>query len=308
LKWIFAHTMGAADAFEHRRAELTVEGRAHDDEDVAQSYVDDLDNGGELARYLEQCQLAWRSGRTLFVHGGLAEEALSVVPGTPDVPLARFDVDEWTARLNAFYAHQMDAFRARQIERDGRPAWESAILYQAPRKGMKMNPGSVVYGRMADEHNNPLLPKKDVVDALVRANINRVIVGHTPSGDTPSIVRTRAAPFEIVNADNSRSRVDSGSRVFVRDDVISVEGNVVLDDGAKHQVRLELPRDDKRSPVGLRVDDGGLVKAPLDRGWLLFRFLPAYEVTQTVAASLGTLSEPDEALDTPPPAPSTSKP
>jgi len=30
---------------------------------------------------------------------------------------------------------------------------------------MKLNPGSVVYGRMSDEHNNPTLPKRDVVDA-----------------------------------------------------------------------------------------------------------------------------------------------
>jgi hypothetical protein len=293
LKWIFAHTMGAADAFEHRRTELCAEGRDDDDESVAQSYLDDLSPGGELARYLDVCQLTWRSGNTLFVHGGIAEEALTVVPGHATTDLAHLDVDVWMDRLDAFYRQQMDAFRARHIEPDGTPSWESAILYQAPRKGMKLNPGSVVYGRMGDEHNNPALPARHVVDALLRAGVRRVVVGHTPSGDTPSIVRTTdtSAPFEVIIADNSRSRVSTGSRLTVRDAAFTVEARCVLDDGDARDVKLELAADDRTTPVGKRIADGSLVKARLDDGWLVFRYKPAFEVTQRVVGELGALSE-----------------
>ena len=294
LQWILANTMGAADAFEHRRAELAIERATStvEDEDVAQSYVDDLAPDGELARYLEQCQLTFKAGRTLFVHGGIAAEALTVVPGTPDGDLAHLDVDAWMARLENFYVQQMGAFRARVIEPDGRPAWESAILYQAPRKGMKLNPGSVVYGRLADELNNPTLPAPDVVDALLRSGVSRVVVGHTPSGDTPSLVRssTARAPFEVLIADNSRSRVPSGSKVVVRDDGLVIRGRVILDDGNARDVALALPADDRTTPVGRRMTDGDLVKGPLESGWLVFRYKPAYEVTQrVVVGELGPL-------------------
>lgn len=293
LKWIFAHTMGAADAFEHRRTELTLETRAHDDESVAQSFLDDLAPGGDLERYLARCQLGFRAGHTLFVHGGLAAEALTVVPGEAPGDLRRLDVDEWLARLERFYAGQMAAFGARALEPDGRPAWESAILYQAPLRGKKSNPGSVVYGRMCDEHNNPALPSREVIEALLRAGVRRIVVGHTPSGDTPSIVRATetARPFEVIIADNSRSRVATGSKLFVRDEAFRVEARCVLDDGAPRPVQVELAADDRATPIGKRIDDGSLVKAELADGWLVFRYKPAFEVTQRVVAELGPLVE-----------------
>jgi hypothetical protein len=294
LRWIFAHTMGAAEAFEHRRSELHLEGRAADDEDVAESFVEDLAPQGELTRYLERCQLTFQAGHTLFVHGGVAAEALTIVPGHPPTELARLDIDRWRERLEQFYANQLAAFRARALEPDGTPAWEAAILYQAPRKGLRQNPGSVVYGRMGDEHNNPALPAVEVVDALLRAGIRRVVVGHTPSGDTPSIVRTTETPvpFEAIIADNSRSRVTTGSRLRLRDHSLLIEARCVLDDGAPRTVQLELAADDRTTPLGKRIRDGAIVKAPLADGWLVFKYLPGYEVTQRVVAELGPLAEP----------------
>lgn len=294
LKWIFANTMGAADAFEHRRTELKAEGRAADDEDVAQSYLDDLADGGDLARYLEACQLTWRAGATLFVHGGIAEEALTVVPGYEVTDIARFDDEVWRQRLDAFYAQQMAAFRARAIEPDGKPAWEDAVLYQAPRKGMKLNPGSVVYGRMGDELNNPGLPSPATVDAVQRCGIRRVVVGHTPSGDSPSIVRatTTREPFEVIVADNSRSRVHTGSRLLIRDDHIDVLARCVLDDDAGAvDIRQQLAIDDRTTPVGRRMKadgakPGALVKSPHDGKWLVFRYEPGWLCVQKLVAQL----------------------
>ncbi len=295
LRWIFQHTMGAAQAFELRKDELVAEGRAHHDEDVAQSYLDDLAPAGELTAYLGACQLAWRAGSTLFVHGGVAAEALTMVPGQPTTELGRFDVDAWIERLNAFYVEQQRAFVARARDRDGKRAWRAVIGYQAPRPGTRSNPGSVVYGRFGDADNNPTLPARDVVDALVRAGVRRVVVGHTPSGDVASVVRTAAprAPFEVVIADNSRSRVAAACALTVRDEAVALTGRLVLDDGAERAVAATLPLDDRASPVGLRRADGSLVKAPVDESFHTFRYLPGYQFSQQLvsSAALGPLHE-----------------
>jgi Calcineurin-like phosphoesterase len=293
LKWIFQFTMGAADAFEHRRTELAEEQRAHDDDSVVQSYLEDLAGDGDLARYYRASQLAFRAGHTLFVHGGVAAEALTVIPGETCAPLGSFDVDAWVDKLHAFYARQVSAFDARALEADGRPAWEDAILYQAPKKGLKSNPGSVVYGRLSDTLNNPVLPERDVIDALVRTGIWRVVIGHTPSGDVPSVVRTAVGTraFEVVCADNSRSRVPSGSTVLVRDAHVQLSGRCVLDDTGVVDVNERLAIDDVRTPIGRRMADGHLVKARVTDRWLVFRYLPHFETQQRLEKDLGALED-----------------
>jgi hypothetical protein len=300
LRWIFQFTMGAADAFELRRTELTEEDRAHNDDDVVQSFLDDLAPSGDLSKFFRAAQLAFRSGRTLFVHGGIAHDALTQIPGQALPTLAAFDVDAWIKRLHLFFREQIDAYDNRLILPDGRPAWEQAILYQAPRRGMKSNPGSVVYGRLSDELNNPILPSVDVVNALLRNNIARVVIGHTPTGDLPSVVRTAAhgGMFEVVCADNSRSRVATSSRVHVRDDVLDWHGTCVLDDRQRIDVHQTLELADHDSPVGRRTTEGYLVKARHEDGLLLFRYLPHYEMNQLwVRGSVGTLSDPTPPAD-----------
>ena len=81
LAFIFGRTRGASEALEHRRAELSREGRASDPDAAAESYLEDLAPDGTLTRYLQACQLAHREGATLFVHGGVTAENLGVVPG-----------------------------------------------------------------------------------------------------------------------------------------------------------------------------------------------------------------------------------
>lgn len=284
LRWIFEHTMGAAQAFDFRRQELASEGRATADDDVAESYLEDLAPGGELTEYLGACQLAWRAGHTLFVHGGVAAPALTQVPRRPVVELRRFDVDAWIEQLNAFYLDEQRAFVARARDVDGKRAWRALIAYQAPRPGTRSNPASVVYGRFGDADNNPTLPATDVVDALVHGGVRRVVVGHTPNGDVASVVRTAAprAAFEVVIADNSRSRVQGACRLTVRDDAVTLEGALVLDDGSARIVAATVALHERASPVGLRAGDGSLVKVPVDEGFHTFRYLPGYQFSQRV--------------------------
>lgn len=294
LKWIFQHTMGAADAFVHRHTELLSEGHAVDDDGVAESFLADLAPGGDLLRYLQVLQLGFRCGTTLYVHGGVASEALTHIPGHQPTALRDFHVDAWLQRLNAFYDTQVAAFAARDLHADGTPAWFDMILYQAPRKGTRLNPGSVVYGRMADAHNNPRLPEPHAMEALLGSGVHRVVVGHTPVGDVPSIVRAPAGqpPFEVVNADNSRARVDRGTRVHFTDGRTRFAGTCILDDGVSIEVEVSLPLDDAPQAVGQVTDAGEIVKAVIGNDALLFRYGEAFTMSQRLVPrdALGALS------------------
>lgn len=276
LRWIFEHTMGAADAFAHRVAELRAEGEPHDDETVVESFLRDLEPDGLHARYLSACQLAYRHGSTLFLHGGLTEESLGYVPGTEPIPT----VDAWVDALNAFYRTQLERFRGRSASDLARPPWAEVVAYQAPFPGKRMNPKSVVYGRLADELNNSFLPSAGVVAALRAEGIGRLILGHTPSGDTPSLLRMDG--FELVVADNSRGRVPTGSSVGLVDDALIVRGRAVLDSGEVVDLAAESKLDTPASDLGLRTrDTGSLVKGrAADGRFLLYRGLPGYVVEQ----------------------------
>ncbi|MET0405371.1 MAG: metallophosphoesterase [Cystobacter sp.] len=279
LKWIFDNTMGARGAFEFRQAELERDGPVSE-EAVVDSFLEDLAPGGVLRDYLAACQLAHRVGNTLFVHGGVSEESLGFVPSRDRVE----GVDAWREALNGWYAEQVAAFVEGRLNA-GVPAWAPLIAYQAPTPGRRINPKSVVYGRMATADNHPQLPSRSLIAALADAGIHRLVAGHTPSGDCPSILREGG--FELILADNSYGRVEGASRVFLRDDSVHVEGRVVLEGGRTERVRFQLALDDASTPIGRQLlDTGQLVKAPLvgSGDWLLFRALPGFQVEQLAAS------------------------
>jgi hypothetical protein len=118
--------------------------------------------------------------------------------------------------------------------------------------------------------------------ARLRANgIGRLVVGHTPSGDCPAIVRD--GDFELILADNSYGRIERGSQLFVTDDETRVHAMTELDDGSRRTVSFTSNRRDIDTPLGKRDrSTGHLVKARLgDDEYLLYRGLPKYLITQT---------------------------
>ncbi len=283
LQWIFTHTMGARDAFGHRRAELVAEGRDADDEAVARSYLEDLAPDGDLTRYLSACQLAHRDGDALFVHGAVTDENLGVVPGRDDRAPT---VSAWVDALNRFYEADLAAWR-RSLDApptlDG-DDWAGRVLvdYQAPIPDTKLNQRSVIYGRPTDAANTPWLPSRAVVTRLRDEGVKRLFVGHTPSGDAPAVLRDEG--FTFVMADNSYGRVETGSRVLLTGAATSVRGETRLDDGSRVEVRFDVDED----PLLGRYDPatGELVKARLATGdYLVFRALPENKVSQVAVTS-----------------------
>ncbi|MBN8613529.1 MAG: metallophosphoesterase [Deltaproteobacteria bacterium] len=275
LRWICAHTMGAPDAFEHRSRELANDGVAHDDEAVVESFLADLGPSGALRRYLAACQLAHRDGETLYLHGAITDESHGVLPGVA----RRIDsVDDWVEALNAFHSREIEAFEA------GREP-SAVIAYQAPLPGTRANQASVVYGRPADALGNPLLPGEATRAFLRRGEIRRVVVGHTPSGDCPAIVRDDA--LELVLADNAYGRIERGSQVTIESERLHIAARTRLDDGTERTIRSSTSLTD-RGPLGLRdASTGQLVKSRLEDGdYLLFRALPNNAVEQKAASEI----------------------
>lgn len=257
LRTIFRATMGAPRAFEHRASELAQEGGAHDDEAVVASFVEDVRPGGELRAYLERAQLAYRHGATLFVHGGVNAESF-----------AAREVEPWLAELAQFYGDEL-------VSRDP----ERLIAYQAPVPGTHLHQASVVYARPTDEHGNPRLPDATTTAKLRASGVERVVVGHTPSGDSPALVRD--AGFELVLGDNSYGRIERGSRLLFDDTETTVQGVARLDDGSLAEIAFTSARD-ATSPLGRRDPaTGQLVKAELPGdAFLVFRGLPGRTVEQ----------------------------
>ena len=280
LRWIFPNTMGARDAFAMRAAELAATGEDAGDEGVVESYAADVGRDGPLTRYLAECQLAYRDGETLFVHGAVTDESLGVVPGRGG---AIDGVDAWVDALNGWYGAQMDGYRSARAA-DDPSVYEALVAYQAPVPGTRLNQASVVYGRLSDGINNPHLPSPAVVERLRASGVERLVVGHTPCGDVPAILR--GAGFELVCADNSYGRIESGSKIFVDGRHLRIAGRARLDDGTDAEVSADVRLDDDPAPLGGRDRASGhlVVSRLADGGFLLFKGLDGFRVEQIAEA------------------------
>jgi hypothetical protein len=244
LRYIFSQTMGAARAFELRRQEITQdEKRIASDEDVVESFLQELRAGGKFRRFLELGQLAHRIGNTLFVHGGVTAENLGLVPGLKGPPLA---IDDWIRNLNEWLQKGIKLWSAQKENWSGltlRPE-QPWLDYPMPNPGMNSKPTSVVTGRNSGRKNHPLFPAPFVVAELLRQGIERILIGHTPTGDYPVTLRLANGSFEVISADNSFSQSESFASVLHlkgnRLRQMEIRGKVLLANGQAVEVSTDL--------------------------------------------------------------------
>lgn len=243
LRWIFRASMGSPDAFDLRRRELAASDRplwvesmrldlaqrlgrsvAVDDEElVVESFLRELAPSGALYRYLDLARMFWRDGRTLYVHGGISRWNFGRVPDRPDIVLP---ASAWTAALETWYRRVLHRWQRdpHSLEGDGRRAAEELLLYMMPVPGSRTNRRSAVTGRTGSPDNMPWLPPAWVREALRAEGIERIVLGHTPSGDVPSFVRSDDG-FEVICADNSYGFRERAATVLrISDDEVRVDG------------------------------------------------------------------------------------
>mmetsp|Transcript_12526 Transcript_12526/g.29409 ORF Transcript_12526/g.29409 Transcript_12526/m.29409 type:complete len:907 (+) Transcript_12526:47-2767(+) len=276
-KWML-HFMGCQNTtFNTRRHELALlnPGATITDEDVAWSFYGSVDPAGpdpwEL-RLVQSGQLLVLLGDNLFVHGGVHENALGHVPGKSKAP----DLKSWVRGLNQWKDQQVRDFISRphwqQKGAERTRGAEDLILYGTPGiPGQKS--ASVVYHNPFND-GNPQLYTEVVQTYLEDNGVRRVISGHQPHGQSPTIVRHPGRTPELfaVSGDTSYScpeadklhnpadmRGSAVSVVRVIGDILEIEG--FLADGKQHGCRLEA--EGEKEPdnlVGRQMNDGSWVK------------------------------------------------
>ena len=120
---------------------------------------------------------------------------------------------------------------------------------------------------------------------MLGAGIRRLVIGHTPSGDLPVILRTPDDAFEVVVADTSRSAAPETPALISLEgadlDTVNVQGQL-QHGGAFTQVSLTA-RLGQATALGKRTADGALVVAPTSLGYYTYQLQPGWKVVYDLA-------------------------
>eukprot|EP00516_Mucochytrium_quahogii_P005685 CAMPEP_0203759750 /NCGR_PEP_ID=MMETSP0098-20131031/12916_1 /ASSEMBLY_ACC=CAM_ASM_000208 /TAXON_ID=96639 /ORGANISM=" , Strain NY0313808BC1" /LENGTH=379 /DNA_ID=CAMNT_0050652921 /DNA_START=1240 /DNA_END=2379 /DNA_ORIENTATION=+ len=205
LRDILKITMGAPNAFEFRRKELAIlSGVGLDavtDIDVATSYYESVAENGFMRSYLEHAQLAVLLFDSLFLHGAVPENGIGFVPsnGTPQALTAK----EWISCLNQFYNEQLDMWNKNpRVREDGVGGY---LLTEYGKPG-GLDGRGVLYNDWLEKGGTlPARIPRSVANYLLDSGIRRVVSGHRPHGDTPTVIREEETDFIVVTADTSYS-------------------------------------------------------------------------------------------------------
>jgi hypothetical protein len=185
--------------------------------------------------------------------------------------------------LNGWYLEQLDLWKAGNASwsGEGRRPGEDLIEYCQPRPNADVNQQSVVYSRNADPHGKIALPPEEIITYLRSQGIHRMVVGHTPSGQVPVLLRSVDDTFEQVVADTSRSpdtdhaplvTVEGGDQRTTR-----IRSKLVLVDGTHARIAFRTKLGLK-SPLGKLRPDGSMVVAPLGDAFVTYSLKPGWKV------------------------------
>ncbi len=239
----FLAGMNAPLAFEFRREELEIlyPEKIIDDHFVFTSFLQDYDESGILRRYLKNGELGKIIDGNIFVHGAVTNENFGFIPGRAT---RETDPEKWIDGLNDFARDEIDDWFS-----DSRKG-QSLIDYHAPRPGSIKNLNSVVYARFSDDAGNPIAPGRKLIQKLRRYGIYRVIVGHTPTGDYPIIVRK--PNFEVLLTDSSFSSVNKASKITIKGKDVLVETEI----SKSRDLIIKSNIEEVMNPLGMKTSDG----------------------------------------------------
>lgn len=276
LKWMLHWTMGCQDTtFKTRKEELALLYGTATDEDVFRSYLSAVDPYGTdpwMLQYLKVGQILLVLRGTLFVHGGLQDESIGFVPGRDDKCK---NLIAWANELNAWKDHELSEF-----ERD--PHFRTTMKGDVTRSGAELiRYGTPGFGNLTVIYHNPFVDGNPVQQSssvrkfLQESGINRVLSGHQPHGQSPTVVRHPDTNLLVITCDTSRS--DSrGSKLFnpannrgLAVSVVSIQGESVciegkLADDTEHRCTLHTDPDKDTMPdalVGRQLENNAWVKA-----------------------------------------------
>jgi len=241
LKYILAKTMGSPGGFDYRKAELAILGKPNADEDVVQSYLDQVDGPySPLMKYLQRAVIAVNFGEVLFCHGGLnannfgwlpprhpnanpedVPSDLKLTPGSAGGEMCD-DVHAWIQESNRRAREEIDDFLTRgkaytdSLRTNFSPHWGTVGSYDHDQPGSRLGYLGMAQIAGPDKKTNPSIIYSSFINAgmpadieesvaikLQNAGINRIVVGHQPHGDAPTLIQQHG--LQVFMGDTSYS-------------------------------------------------------------------------------------------------------
>lgn len=222
---------------------------------------------GSLRQYLEAGNVAVCIGNTLFCHGAVDAATMKFVPSTetrfenpttkPPAAATIDNVQQWAEALNLYLKQGMEDYLKRphwnydRTSRGGesllalqnRPAmWGRSIISNCYGDGGCITTDTATAirtdkGRLALEKHNPLAFENvssdpmdlTVAEWLKKDGIQRIVVGHKPTGDCPAVLSAKYTGVEIVSADTSFSDTNSSDNRGKALAIVEITGESSLD-------------------------------------------------------------------------------
>jgi len=257
LKFLLQETMGCPDTFDLFKKELSSNGARINDKKVADFMIAMPKPGGVLADYLKHAQLAYLDKNTgsIYVHGGISQDSLFKVPaaksGGRDLVKDK-TVQDWIQELNKW--GRKGIYQGIEGKAGHHQRALSLIKNQEPEvqtvdvNGEKVttwgnsdipvisNFISVVQGRPWGPDYNLAPVDEQVRCALLRDGISTLVFGHSPIGEIPVIVKSRAGAdeeFRSVATDTSLAKPFRNALVIVRENCVDVTADFYTKDAVK---------------------------------------------------------------------------
>ncbi|KAL0591336.1 hypothetical protein ABG067_001367 [Albugo candida] len=280
LKWMLNYTMGSQGDFDRRRQELAEmnEKAPHliSDEQVLQSYLESVSPNGIIRQYLSLAQLAFICKESLFVHGGIVNgennnnNSFSALEFTPQGLKTFSSIHAWAQALNDWNRAQITDWVVCPFwsEDHGTRGGNHLMTYALP----DYHPISVVMGRHLNASGMPVQLPYSVAKKLADNGIKRLIVGHTPHGNCPTVIpQTDDTSFQhVIMADTSYSdmkaednRGAAASEIVVVD-VTTHHGTIVNVHGVLENERCIRYTLVESSLVGRALKDRSMIKAKIE--------------------------------------------
>lgn len=269
LLYMLKCTMNSVKSFEFRRAELSILAKtpltAVTDAQVVDSYFEGIANtDGFYREYIDSAQLAVCIGNTLFVHGAVTPESIGFVPSLKTRykeqvieghDMLESSVQEWVGALNKFKVEAMAEFTKQPFYDDTRAfRGGEALCAYAHMKATSRR--TVMVSSFISQASGNLEPvPASVVSYLNRSGITRVVVGHKPLSDSPTVIATPL--LEVINGDTSFSDPSAADQRGLAHSEICIVGSEyvnqtqihgVLKSGLRHAFALKLFRSHPTPP------------------------------------------------------------
>jgi hypothetical protein len=236
------------------------------DQEIVDNFLYEVEQGS-LFQYFECANVAVIMGNTLFCHGAVDKDTMQFVPqintkfenppSKPSPAKLAETVHEWVECLNDYLKHGLKDYRQRpkwNEERNSRggeslmalqnrPAmWGRSIISNCYGDGGCITTDHAAEHRndpqrLAQEERNPLVFEKvssDPRDPVVAAwlsmhGIQRVVVGHKPTGDSPAVLSSQYTGVEIVSADTSFADTRADDNRGLATSIVEIIGSSNMD-------------------------------------------------------------------------------